>query len=370
MTQGPTQISSQLESELDRVDPEAFADDLKPGTQLLGGHYTIIGFLNSGGFGITYLAKDSVDRTVVIKECFPNALCRRSTTLVRARSRKHHNDYRSFVDSFVAEAKSLARLVHPNIVGVHQVFEDNDTAYMAIDFIDGKDLHDILNSTDQAFTPDQVVAMLKKMLSAVEFIHQAGILHRDISPDNILVDKSGNPILIDFGAASEQVVRATRVLTGRRVIKEGYSPQEFYLTGAEQSPASDLYSLGATFHHVISGKSPPESQRRLARVAEGEPDPYEPLAGRFEGYPPGFLEAIDKAVRVMPRDRIQSATDWLDWIRIGEEGGPLPESLMPAPRKHSKPAPENQAQWGSSDQRAGRSSIVLSALAALRLIKR
>jgi serine/threonine protein kinase len=332
VTQGPTQISTQLESELDRVDPDAFADDLKPGTRLLGGHYVISGFLNSGGFGITYLAKDSLDRTVVIKECFPNALCRRSTSLVRARSRKHQGDFRGFVESFLAEAKSLSRLVHPNIVGVHQVFEDNDTAYMAIDYIDGRDLHDILDSTDQAFTPDQVVAMLKKMLSAVEFIHQVGILHRDISPDNILVDKTGNPILIDFGAASEQVMRATRVLTGRRVIKEGYSPQEFYLTGAEQSPASDLYSLGATFYHVITGSPPPESQRRLARVAEGESDPYQPLAGRFEGYPPGFLEAIDKAVRVMPRDRIQSAGDWLDWIRIGEEGGPLPAALTDAPQ--------------------------------------
>jgi serine/threonine protein kinase len=332
VTQGPTQISAQLESELDRVDPDAFADDLKPGTRLLGGHYVISGFLNSGGFGITYLAKDSLDRTVVIKECFPNALCRRSTSLVRARSRKHQGDFRGFVESFLAEAKSLSRLVHPNIVGVHQVFEDNDTAYMAIDYIDGRDLHDILDSTDQAFTPDQVVAMLKKMLSAVEFIHQVGILHRDISPDNILVDKTGNPILIDFGAASEQVMRATRVLTGRRVIKEGYSPQEFYLTGAEQSPASDLYSLGATFYHVITGSPPPESQRRLARVAEGESDPYQPLVGRFEGYPPGFLEAIDKAVRVMPRDRIQSAGDWLDWIRIGEEGGPLPAALTDAPQ--------------------------------------
>ena len=333
MTQGPTQISNQLEGELGRVDPDAFADDLKPGTLLLGGHYTIVGFLNSGGFGITYLAKDSLDRTVVIKECFPNALCRRSTSLVRARSRKHQGDFRGFVESFMVEAKSLARLVHPNIVGVHQVFEDNDTAYMAIDFIDGRDLHDILDSTDQAFTPAEIVTMLKKMLSAVEFIHQVGILHRDISPDNVLIDKSGNPILIDFGAASEQVARATRVLTGRRVIKEGYSPQEFYLSGAEQSPASDLYSLGATFYHVITGQAPAESQRRLARVAEGEPDPYQPLAGRFEGYPPGFLEAIDKAVRVMPRDRIQSAGDWLDWIRIGEEGGPLPAALTEEPPK-------------------------------------
>jgi serine/threonine protein kinase len=328
--QEPTQVSSQIDTDIARVDPDDFADDLKPGTTLLDGQYTIIGFLNSGGFGITYLAKDSVDRTVVIKECFPNTLCRRSTPVVRARSRKHQAEFRSFVENFVEEAKSLARLVHPNIVGVHQVFEDNDTAYMAIDYIDGRDLSDILGSTDQAFSPAAVVVMLKKMLSAVEFIHQVGILHRDISPDNIIVDKHGNPILIDFGAASEREAQSTRVLTGRRVIKEGYSPQEFYLTGAQQSPSSDLYSLAATFYHVIAGKAPPESQRRLARVAEGSADPYVPLAGRYGGYPRGFLESVDKAISVLPKDRIQSSADWLEWIRLGETGRQLPNEA-PAP---------------------------------------
>jgi serine/threonine protein kinase len=224
------------------------------------------------------------------------------------------------VQSFLDEAHSLARLVHPNIVGVHQVFEDNNTAYMAIDFINGKDLHDILDTTDQAFTPAQVVQLLKKMLSAVEFIHEAGILHRDISPDNILIDAGGNPILIDFGAASEQALPATRVLTGRRVVKDGYSPQEFYMTGAEQFPSSDIYALGATFYHVIAGMAPPVSQRRLAMVAEGAGDPYVPLAGHHEGYPPGFLEAIDMATKVMPRDRIQSASDWLERIEAAERG--------------------------------------------------
>jgi serine/threonine protein kinase len=330
--QGPTEIDSALETSPFQGGVDLTADDLKPGAQLLDGQYTILGFLNSGGFGITYLAKDSLDRTVVIKECFPNTLCRRSSTIVRARSRKHTGDFRSFVENFMAEARSLARLVHPNIVGVHQVFEDNDTAYMAIDYINGKDLHDILNSTDQAFTQDEIVQLLKKMLSAVEFIHQAGILHRDISPDNILIDQNGNPVLIDFGAASEQVVRATRVLTGRRVVKDGYSPQEFYLTGAAQSESSDLYALGATFYHVITGKAPPESQRRLAMVAEGTTDPYVPLAGRFPGYPPGFLESIDKATRVLPRDRIQSAAEWLEMIEEpAAEGAAIPTAPNDVP---------------------------------------
>ena len=334
--QGPTESDPRQVAEPDGVDKEASADDLKPGTQLMDGQYTIMGFLNSGGFGITYLAKDAIGRTVVIKECFPNALCRRSSRTVRARSRKHIGDLRGFVESFLAEARSLARLVHPNIVGVHNVFEDNDTAYMAIDFINGKDLHDILDSPAQAFTPAEIVVLLKKMLSAVEFIHEAGILHRDISPDNILIDQHGNPILIDFGAASEQVVHATRVLTGRRVVKDGYSPQEFYLTGAEQSPSSDLYALAATFYHVISGMAPPESQRRLAMVAEGTGDPYQPLAGHYRGYPPGFLEAIDQAAKVMPRDRIQSASDWLELIDEAEKGAASGGELSAIPTGRSE----------------------------------
>ena len=327
--QGPHETDTEL-TPVPTEREDVFADDLKPGATLLDGQYTILGFLNSGGFGITYLAKDSLDRTVVIKECFPNTLSRRSHSIVRARSRKHTGDLRSFVQNFIDEARSLAKLVHPNIVGVHQVFEDNDTAYMAIDFINGKDLNDILNTTDTAFTPAQIVVLLKKMLSAVDFIHQSGILHRDISPDNILIDQNGNPVLIDFGAASEQVVRATRVLTGRRVVKDGYSPQEFYLTGAEQAPSSDLYALGATFYHVITGKVPPESQRRLARVAEGVTDPYEHLAGRFPGYPPGFLEAIDLSMRVMPRQRLQSAGEWIDMIQRGEEEERLASDAAPA----------------------------------------
>jgi serine/threonine protein kinase len=336
--QGPQETDTDL-TPVPTEREDVFADDLKPGATLLDGQYTILGFLNSGGFGITYLAKDSLDRTVVIKECFPNTLSRRSHSIVRARSRKHTGDLRNFVQNFIDEARSLAKLVHPNIVGVHQVFEDNDTAYMAIDFINGKDLNDILTTTDNAFSPAQIVVLLKKMLSAVDFIHQSGILHRDISPDNILIDQNGNPVLIDFGAASEQIVRATRVLTGRRVVKDGYSPQEFYLTGAEQTPSSDLYALGATFYHVISGKVPPESQRRLARVAEGSADPYEPLAGRYAGYPPGFLESIDKATSVLTKDRIQSAGDWIEMIRQGEEAGGLRQQPTTATATPAATAP-------------------------------
>lgn len=293
---------------------EEFVDELKPGTRLLQGQYTISRFINSGGFGITYLAKDSLERNVVIKECFPGNFCRRSDTIVGARSRAHQAEFKSIVKLFVQEARSLAKLVHPNIVGVHQVFEDNDTAYMAIDFIDGRDLLDLIEDPAVQIDPARIVSMTHKLLNAVAFIHDNGILHRDISPDNILVDQKGDPILIDFGAAREEATRASRALSALRVVKDGYSPQEFYIAGSEQGPWSDLYALGATLYHAISGHPPANSQVRLASIAEGGVDPYVPLAGHFTDYPAGFLEAIDKAMNAVPRRRLQSAGDWLEML--------------------------------------------------------
>ena len=297
---------------------EDFADELKPGTELLHGQYTIEEFLNSGGFGITYLAKDSLDRRVVIKECFPGSLCRRSEARVGARSRAHQAEFKSVIKLFVQEAKSMAKLKHPNIVGVHQVFEDNDTAYMALDYVDGFDLLETLEEGGERLPPEEITQILRKILGAVEYLHGQNILHRDISPDNILVNKKNSePLLIDFGAAREEVSKASRVLSALRVVKDGYSPQEFYVNGSKQGPSSDLYALAATFYHLIVGEMPPDSQTRLAALAAEEDDPYVPLEGRIEGYDAPFLAAIDKALKVLPKDRIQSAKEWMEMISAG-----------------------------------------------------
>jgi len=291
---------------------ESYVDELSPGTQLLQGQYKIKKFLNSGGFGITYLAKNSLDREVVIKECFPSAFCHRSRSIVQVRSRAHEAELKSVVDLFVQEARSLSRLDHPNIVGVHQVFEDNDTAYMVLDFVEGRDLLDVLEDPAHGLTAEQIKGILRDVLSAVQFIHDQDILHRDISPDNILLDEDMRPVLIDFGAAREEATKQSRVLSALRVVKDGYSPQEFYVQGSHQSPSSDLYALGATFYHLIMGETPPNSQARLAAIAAGEEDPYEPLEDRVKGFDRKFLRAIDKALGILPKDRMQSAQEWLD----------------------------------------------------------
>ncbi|MDA9865146.1 serine/threonine protein kinase [bacterium] len=301
-----------LDTTASTEDGDEFVDELKPGTELMRGQYTIEGFLAAGGFGITYLAKDSLNRRVVIKECFPGNFCRRKDALVLPRSEAQTGELQAIVRLFSQEAISLAKTNHPNIVGVHQVFEENHTAYMALDFVQGRDLLEILQEEPDSLTPDLVESYLTKVLGAVDHIHQLGILHRDISPDNILINQSGEPILIDFGAAREgRDEKVTRMLSALRAVKEGYSPQEFYIAGSNQPPSCDLYSLGATFYHIITGELPPDSQLRLSAFAAGDGDPYVSLGEKTDAYSESFVSALDQALEVLPRDRMQSAQDWI-----------------------------------------------------------
>ena len=293
---------------------ESFADALKPGTELLHGQFRIEKFLNAGGFGMTYLARDSLDRIVVIKECFPSTMCCRNDGNVMARSRQHQAEFDAVVKHFGAEARRLSKLQHPHIVGIHQVFEDNQTAYMALDFVRGRDLLDTIEDPRMKLHPRDVKDILLKVLEAVHYIHTNDVLHRDISPDNILIDGKGNPVLIDFGAAKEEATRASRALSALHVVKDGYSPHEFYIAGSTQDASSDLYSLGATFYHVLTGEAPPDSQARVSAIAADRPDPYKPVSGKFPQFEDAFLHSIDKALSVFPPDRIQSAREWIELV--------------------------------------------------------
>ena len=293
---------------------EPFGDGLPAGTLLLHGQFKIEKFLNAGGFGVTYLAKDSLDRTVVIKECFPSSMCRRQENIVLARSPAHQKEFESVVKHFGREARRLSKLDHPPIVGIHQVFEDNQTAYMALDFVRGRDLLDIIDDPRRQLHPMEIKDILLKVLEAVHYIHSNDVLHRDISPDNILIDEKGDPVLIDFGAANEKATRASRALSALHVVKDGYSPHEFYLAGSNQDASSDLYSLGATMYHVLTGEAPPDSQTRVSAIAGDRDDPYLPLEQRIAGFDPLFLAAIDQSLNVFPADRIQTAREWIELV--------------------------------------------------------
>lgn len=312
--------------------PESQDDELPIGTRLFQGQFTITSFLSAGGFGITYVARDSLNREVVIKECFPAALCRRMGQQVGLRSQNRGEDFRSLVGLFHQEAVNLARLNHPNIVRVHQVFRDNDTAYLAMDYIRGPDLLQTVEGRVPRLSPQRITHLLHRLLDALAHLHGQGFLHRDISPDNILLDEAtGEPVLIDFGAARKDETRKSRALSGLRVVKDGYSPQELYISGSKQAPSSDLYALAATFSHLITGEPPKSSRERLSAIANRQGDPQRPLVGRVKGYPDGFLAAIDKAMSIFPRDRLQTVADWQAMLVGLAPFEVVPEVPAPAP---------------------------------------
>ncbi|MEO0750341.1 MAG: serine/threonine-protein kinase [Pseudomonadota bacterium] len=287
---------------------------LSTGDKLLHGQYTIQCYLSSGGFGVTYLARDSLDRRLVIKECFPVLTCHRKGKRVMGRTAEDEATFKTIVRNLMHEARRMARLDHPNIVGVHQVFEENGTAYMALDFVNGLDLLDIIQHDPRRLTPEVVKSIVKKTLEAVVYMHDSDMLHRDISPDNILITEDNEPVLIDFGAAREVTNKASRAMSTIDSVKEGYSPLEFYSKGAEQTHASDIYSLGASFYHVLTGVAPPDSLTRLSAVAGDEVDPLEPISMDIPGYDRFFLSAIDRAMALFPKDRPQSTRVWLEQV--------------------------------------------------------
>ena len=206
------------------------------------------------GSAFTYLARDSLDRHVVIKECFPADICRRNGFAAEPCGIAHAKAYRSVLRAFLREAHCLARPQHPGIVSVQQVFKENATAYIAMDLIDGLDLLTVREEQPERLTGLVLRKILEQALDALECIHDLGILHRDISPDNFLLDKNNNLTLIDFGAACGTTPEDDTALPALLAVKDGYSALELYKPDLPQRLACDLYALGATMRYLITGE--------------------------------------------------------------------------------------------------------------------
>jgi len=300
------------------------ADELQIGTQLLYGQYQIECQLQRGGFGITYVARDSLDRQVVIKECFPSEICQRTDGQVHAVSAEFDEQLASIKRQFVREAHRMAKLRHAHIVAVHQVFEENNSAYMALEQVVGVDLITVQEEQPERLTPKFLEASLRQVLEAIRYTHCHGMLHRDISPDNILVDDADHLTLIDFGAAREHTVPGNRAHSALIAVKDGYSPHEFYLPDVMHDYSSDLYSLGATFYHLITGSPPPHSQVRLSAVSAGADDPYVPLASGDWSCDYNVLLTVDRAMAVLQEKRFQTSEEWLSGLDSTPRERPAP----------------------------------------------
>lgn len=268
--------------------------------------YRIERVLGQGGFGITYLATDThLNSPVAIKEYLPADIAfRAGDRSVSPNASAHRERYRQGLDSFLAEARTLASLRHPNIVRVARFFEAHRTAYMVLEYERGSSFRQWWPAQAAPHTQPErlLVERLQPLLDGLATVHAAGYLHRDIKPDNIQVRADdGRLVLLDFGSAGQAVALADQEAV---VVTPGYAPVEQYGLG-EQGPWTDLYALGATLYWAVTGHKPPDAEARAGGAALCPA--VEAAAGRY-GH--AFLDAIDWALQMDPAARPRSVADW------------------------------------------------------------
>ncbi len=296
--------------------------------------YTLEGYrlervLGQGGYGITYLGTDvQSGRKVAIKELLPHGLVTRvqGSQVVPIASFSERNFERA-QESFVKEARTLAGLSHPNVVQMHRLFMANGTAYMVMDYVEGQSMREWLRKHPQP-SEAQLRNILMPLLDGLEHVHEAGLLHRDIKPDNIFITTKGKPVLLDFGSARADLGR-TQTLTA--IVSEGYSPFEQYQKKARQNAATDLYSLAASMVRAITGDVPASAIDRSANPTFQRPV----AASHKDRYRVPFLKAVDAAFSVQASDRPQSVAEWRAMF---DEEGPAKKPGN-APAKLPAPAP-------------------------------
>lgn len=285
--------------------------------------YEITKLMASGGFSLIYLAKDldSQDK-VVIKEYLPKKLATRDEghALVRVTAPENRESFNQGRKLFYQEAKVLSQLKHPNIVNVRNFFLENDTAYLIMDYEEGKNLGGYIRKRGGGLSTTFMMTVFPPILDALALIHDHNHLHLDIKPSNIHLRPGGNPLLLDFGAAHEFLEQSNK-RTGR-VVTPGYSPVEQYYASGKVGPWSDVYAMGASMRTCLDGKAPPTSIERHAK------DTLKPAAIVFkQRYPMHMLEAIDWSMEIEARQRPQNAHELLQAF-LGEG---LADSLAPSP---------------------------------------
>jgi len=275
--------------------------------------FQIESILGLGGFGITYLARDgNLKRSVAIKEFLPSELSvRRDDSTVEPVSENESATFRWGLDRFLSEARTLARFQHPNIVGVHSVFEANNTAYMVMEYEQGRSLGQYLREPGNC-TEEKLRELLVPLLDGLEKVHEAGFVHRDIKPNNLFVRDDGSPVVLDFGSARQALGVETRTLTS--LVTPGYAPFEQYNAnrdGDKQGPWTDIYALGATLYRAVAGKGPVDALTRAGAILKGHKDVLIPAVVAGEGrYSRSFLRAVDRALAFQPEARPQSVAEW------------------------------------------------------------
>ncbi len=269
--------------------------------------YEIRDVLGVGGFGITYKAYDhDLDRDVAIKEYLPTGLAVRigDGTTVAPKSDGDTKDFHYGLKRFLDEARTLARFREPNIVRVITYLESHGTAYFVMDYEEGESLGERLK-TAVTLAEGSIREIVVPILRGLSVVHEQQFLHRDIKPQNIYLRRDGSPVLLDFGAARQALGEHSRAMTG--LVTPGYAPFEQYLSSNKQGPWSDIYAMGATMYHCVTGIAPIAATERMAAIHDGDTDPLLKVSGLLsKRCSAKFLDAMMWMLAPAPRDRPQS----------------------------------------------------------------
>ena len=294
---------------------------LRKGTRLIG-RYTIECVLGQGGFGITYLGIDELhEKKVAIKEFFPQGIVTRNieyqdTVTVTFVGEK--DNYEKGKERFLKEARTMAKFSKDEgIVKALDFFEINNTAYIVMEYLEGITLKQYLRE-NQRIAPEDLIELLVPLIESLDEIHSQGMIHRDISPDNIMVLPDGRIKLMDFGAARDYTEFGEKSLS--IVLKPGYAPPEQYQTHGIQGPWTDIYALCATMYKCITGENPPDA---IERVMD---DSLKKISAFGIPVLPQIEEAIIKGMSVAAKDRYQNVGDFCEDLYGGYEENSEPEA--------------------------------------------
>lgn len=289
------------------LEPTSLPDALPVGS-ILNGRYVVGRPLGQGGFGITYKALDhKTSNVVAIKEYFPGTLCHRRTEAqsITISTTGTNDDFYWGRERFLREAETLAGLGDlPGIVHVHEYFEENGTAYFSMDFVEGRDLKGYLKEHGGRLRWSELRGIVYPVMTALDAVHQRGIIHRDISPDNIYIKDSGEAVLLDFGAARASLGERSKSISV--ILKPGFAPKEQYFSHGKQGPFTDVYAMGATIYRCLAGIEPPESLERSEAVGTGEQDPLKPIHDYVPGIDSSLEQTVLKAMSINAEDRYQT----------------------------------------------------------------
>jgi F-box protein 11 len=289
-----------------RLDAQAAALShvLPAGTKLHGGDYTIGKLLGQGGFGITYLGSDTkLRRPVAIKEFYLSSGCtRHSVTVQPVPSLLSESSYTKSRDNFIGEGQTLARFRHPGIVGVYATFEENNTAYIVMEFLKGKSLQKIIDSNG-AISIAEAMRHFAAVAEALQVVHAANVLHLDIKPENIVVCEDGRAVLLDFGISKECTSNLTQTNPG---YTDGYAPLEQYGSRSRRAPTNDIYALGATMYCALTGQCPVSAVDRASGIE------LQPPAKLRSNVPQEINDAVLRAMAISVADRPQTVRKMQD----------------------------------------------------------